>query len=316
MKYNVEFTEAVRAGFARNPKQLPSRFFYDAIGSDLFNQITKLPEYYLTFCEKEILTKHNIVHKFTEGKKDGLNVIELGPGDGSKAAILLRYCNELEVPVRYIPVDISAAAIAECEHYVKLAFPSVLIASFEGDYFEGLRYATRYSDRRSLVLFLGSSLGNFTNGDAQAFINAISSEMRSGDGLLLGLDLRKNPSVIIPAYSDAQAVTAQFNLNLLSRMNKELGANFELNKFIHHASYNPVTGAMESYLLSTVQQSVRIDALKASVEFEAWEPIHTEYSCKYGIPEIERMGKAAGLHLSTHFIDRKSYFDDSLWTKP
>lgn len=307
-----ELAAAVRVGLSSRPKQLPSRLFYDAVGSALFQRIMELPEYYLTRSEHEILTRHSphVARRLAPGPCD---VVDLGAGDGRKTLLLLRALSELGVPTRYVPVDISPAALEELTRRVNGALPDLYVWGLLTDWVDGLAYAAeRAWNRRRLVLFLGSNIGNLAPTDAEILLSRLARATRPGDLLLLGVDLRKDPRVLIPAYDDAEGVTARFNLNLLSRINQELGGTFDLDTFQHHALWNPVSGAMESYLLSREEQTVTIRALGIDVPFYAWEPIHTEVSQKYDIHEVEHMLTTAGFEVEDLLFDERGWFLDAL----
>lgn len=307
-----ELAAAVRAGLASRPKRLPSRLFYDAVGSALFQRIMELPEYYLTRSEHEILTREGprVARRLSPGPCD---VVDLGAGDGRKTLILLRALTALGVETRYVPVDISAAALDDLAGRMYAALPTLDVRGLLADWTDGLARASESApERRRLVLFLGSNIGNVTPTEAATLLCRLAHATRPGDLLLLGVDLRKDPRVLLPAYDDAEGVTARFNLNLLARINQELGGTFDLDTFQHHALWNPVSGAMESYLLSRAEQTVTIRALSLEVPFYAWEPIHTEVSQKYDIHEVEHMLTTAGFEVEDLLFDERGWFLDAL----
>jgi dimethylhistidine N-methyltransferase len=313
--YNQELANDVLAGLAETPKTLPSKYFYDAAGSRIFQQIMELPEYYLTRTEFEILEKQKaeICHAF-EGESP-FHLVELGAGDGLKTKILLRQLMQDKINFEYVPVDISGEAMNQLETSLRSEIPGLKTDGFTGDYFKALNWLQKNKPGRKVVLFLGSNIGNFESADSEQFIQKMASFLQAGDKVLMGFDLRKDPRIIRPAYDDAAGVTAAFNLNLLKRLNRELGANFDLEQFRHFADYDPLNGVMRSFLISRRKQTVTFSALNHSVTFEAWEAIHTENSHKYSIPQIEVLGKNAQLEVEEIFSDERHYFADVLFSK-
>lgn len=313
--YDQDLANDVLAGLAKNPKTLPSKYFYDAAGSRIFQQIMDLPEYYLTRTEFEILEKQKAEICQTFAGKGTFHLVELGAGDGLKTKILLRQLVKGKITFEYVPVDISGEAMNQLEASLRSEIPELKTDGFTGDYFKALNWLQKNKPGRKVVLFLGSNIGNFESADSEQFIQKMASFLQPGDKVLMGFDLRKDPRIILPAYDDAAGVTASFNLNLLKRLNRELGANFDLEQFQHFANYDPLHGVMRSFLISRKKQAVTFSALNYTVSFEAWEAIHTENSHKYSISQIEELGKKAQLEIVEIFSDERHYFADVLFSK-
>ena len=308
---NAQFVRDVTRGLHARPKYLLAKYFYDARGSEIFEAITKLPEYYPTRTEAAILKASATAIAYRMGKR--FDLVERGAGDGQKTQVLLDRWLRQGSSIRYQPIDISAAAIVELARRMHRRYPQFPIRGIVGDHFAGLQKTERQPKRPFLVLFLGSSIGNFTAAAQTIFFKRLRKKLRTGDAVLVGFDLKKNPRVLEPAYDDAQGVTAAFNLNLLRRINRELGANFQIRYFQHHEYYNPTNGAMESYLLSTRAQTVRIPRASLTVHFAAWEPIHMEYSFKFLPEDVDRLAKKTGFFPESSFTDRRHRFLDALW---
>lgn len=313
MKLNC-FAADVLQGLSAERKFLSSKYFYDDYGSSLFRQIMELPEYYLTRTETEIFErrKTEIIEKFTSIHPT-FDLIELGAGDGTKTAILIETLLKKGVLFNYFPIDISAEALAVLTEKFKQDFPHLSMKPIHNEYLEGLNLLKTESKRAKIVFFLGSNIGNFTLPGGIEFLKQIKSAVNKNDLLLIGFDLQKDPQIILPAYDDAQGVTAAFNLNLLTRINRELGANFEIDKFLHQAVYDKFDGAARSFLVSRVQQTVFIKALNAAFHFQKGEPIFMEVSQKYSFAMIEELAETSGFEVAQNFLDEKSYFTDSLW---
>jgi L-histidine N-alpha-methyltransferase len=306
------FAMDVLVGLSAPRKSIPSKYFYDARGSELFRRIADLPEYYLSRCEREILTRdvELIVRRLGHAP---FNLVELGPGCCDKTRLLLEHLSRVSPDFRYVPIDISESSIQLLAASLDRTLPRERVTGLVADYHSGLRWLGRRHRRRNLVLFLGSSVGNFTPQEAGAFMARLWGCLAHGDLLLIGFDLKKDIDVLLRAYNDSQGVTAEFNLNLLARINRELGGHFRLDKFRHFGTYNAVTGAMESYLVSTERQSVWIEEHGRSFSFEPWEPVHTEYSYKYSIADIEQLARANGFQIGAHLYDERRFFVDSIW---
>ena len=308
------FAEDVLKGLSAAPKFLSSKYFYDDEGSRLFQEIMKLPEYYLTRAEFEIFeTQGREIFESFKNSAGEFDVIELGAGDGTKTAGLIDYFLKQPVGFTYSPIDISQEAIDFLSRKFAAEFPALSLKPKTGDYFRILETLKTESSRRKVLLFLGSNIGNFSRESALEFFRHLRSVMNTDDLLFVGFDLQKDPRVILKAYDDAQGVTAEFNLNLLRRINRELGANFDLEKFSHYAVYRPTECAARSFLISRKEQTVYIEALNESFDFKAWEPIFMEISQKYNLEMIEDFARETGFEVKQNFFDVNEYFVDSLW---
>ena len=308
------FADDVLRGLSASPKFLSSKYFYDDEGSRLFQQIMDLPEYYLTRAEFEIFSTQTreIFEAFTKQNKS-FDLIELGAGDGTKTAVLIDYFLKQTADFSYMPIDISQEAIDSLTGKFKNEFPALSMNAKTGDYFRILETLKSESKKAKIILFLGSNIGNFSKEQAQDFFRQLRSVMNENDLLFVGFDLQKDPRVILKAYDDAQNVTAAFNLNLLARINRELGGNFDLENFSHYAIYRPTECAARSFLISRRAQTVFIKSLKKSFDFAAWEPIFMEISQKYNSEMIEDLARASGFQVEKEFFDANKYFVDSLW---
>ncbi len=308
------FSEDVLHGLSSTQKRLPSKYFYDDKGSRIFVEIMGMEEYYLTSCEQEIFTQHakDIAQL---SWKPGLEIVELGAGDGLKTRQLLQAFASLKKEVDYIPIDISEGAVKLLLKRMKKELPKQAVHPRVGEYFQELEKLLQESDKPRLILFLGSNIGNFNAYDAHVFLKRLNRNLKLGDQVLLGVDLKKSPSIILPAYSDSKGITAKFNLNLLNRINRELGANFKTKRFRHYASYDPESGEVRSYLISKVDQEVYIEKLNKSFHLAEQENIHTEISKKYAIEEFEALGHDCGFHSREQYFDSRHFFMDTLWEK-
>ncbi len=309
-----QFARDVLAGLAGSPKSLSSKYFYDDEGSRLFVEIMKLPEYYLTDCELEIFREQgpDILAAMDTGERS-FDLFELGAGDGTKTSLLIDHFLKIGGDFRYIPVDISSEALAFLTGKFERDFPGLEVAPEKGDYFDTLESFSQSSRKRKIVLFLGSNIGNFRGERALEFFRRLRSGLNENDHLLIGFDLHKDPKTIIKAYDDPNGVTARFNLNLLVRINRELGADFDTGEFAHYASYHPIEKAARSFLISRKKQTVHIEALSQSIEFDAWEPIFMEISQKYDLATIEMLAAESGFGIVKTFFDSRNFYADSLW---
>lgn len=308
------FEQDIDEGLSAPLKNISSKYFYDDLGSVIFQDIMKMPEYYPTPCEFEILSLQgeDIIKKLNF---DGpFNIVEFGAGDGIKTRQLLKKLLENQVDFTYVPIDISQKAIEELEANMLGYLPGLKIKSIVGNYFSVIDELTEM-EQPGLFLFLGSNIGNYLEDDANDLLQQFNSHMKSGDKLLIGFDLQKNPATIRNAYDDSQGITKAFNMNLLQRMNRELGANFKKEFFDFYSHYNPLNGEVRSYLVSLKQQDVYISNTDKTYSFRQNELIWTELSKKYTISEIENLAGNNGFELVEHFLDCKHYFTDSLWTK-
>ena len=309
---NNSFLNDVIKGLSSEPKTLPSKYFYDKKGDEIFQQIMELDEYYLTRAEYEIFQteKDNILSIFREGNQ-AFNLIEFGAGDGYKTKVLLKHFQEQSASFTYMPIDISQNVLSQLENTLSKEIPELNITPKQGDYFEALSQLDKSNKARNIILFLGSNIGNFTPEGTVAFLSDIRNKIYKGDLLFIGIDLKKNPHDILAAYNDSKNVTKEFNLNLLRRINNELEANFEVDSFIHYPTYNPINGECLSTILSTKEQEVTIS--DQTFHFEKWESIHTEISRKYSEKQITVLAEKCGFVIEKNLYDSKHQFVDSVW---
>ncbi len=306
------FALDVLMGLSSAPKYIPSKYFYDDTGSRLFERITGLAEYYLTGCEQEIFERQG--GRLAETLSgESFDLVELGPGNGRKTRLLLRALRARSQPFRYLPIDISRSALATLLDSLEAAFPGIEMEGVAADYATGLEWLTRRAKTRTVVLFLGSNLGNFTKAESLAFLRSLWYMLADGDRILIGFDLRKDLEIMRRAYDDAEGVTRDFNLNLLYRINRELGGDFDVDAFRFYSTYDVHGGSIASYLVSGVEQSVYIRAIGLRFHFGPWEPIRTELSYKYLESDIERLAKDTGYAIVARLYDARRYFTDSLW---
>ncbi len=313
---NKGFADEVKEGLSAPQKYLSSKYFYDATGDKLFQKIMRLPEYYLTRSEFDILDryKQDILEPLVQ-KKERFNLIEMGAGDGLKTKILLKHLYENHIPFTYYPIDISDNVLDQLKTALKEEFPGLAVKTIQGTYHQALEAREWDRNHPTLMLFLGSNMGNFLKKEALGLLEELSNALRPDEMLLAGFDLKKDPEVILKAYNDSQGVTSDFNLNLLHRINRELGGDFNPSKFKHWPIYDPATGECKSFLVSMEKQEVKIDQLKAVFHFEAYEAIFTEVSKKYSLSELEKYAHDKGFEVKENFMDDNGYFTDSLWRK-
>lgn len=337
LEIDQQVAAAVRAGLASTPKSLPPWLFYDEAGSRLFDQITELPEYYLTRTERAILNRHagamiaraaespgsnlesslesNLDPSLDTSPGPGfgpdtprLRIAELGAGSAEKTRTLLRAAVELQGEVLYEPVDVSATALLVAQSRIEREIPAVRVRPVAADYTNGFAFEPTGPGERRLVLYIGSSIGNFEPDEAARVLAKVRAQLRPGDGMLLGVDLVKDEPLLLSAYDDAAGVTAAFNKNMLSRLNRDLCANFDPGAFAHRALWNPAHSRMEMHLESRFTQCVRFAALDFDAEFAAGETIHTECSYKYRPGEAEAMLARAGFAPAASWTDEKGWF--------
>lgn len=306
------FLNEVLQDLGGTPKSLRSKYFYDDIGDDLFQQIMHCPEYYPTRCEEEILrSKAGVIAETLRNGFEQFDLIELGAGDATKTSYILQEFVRKEINMTYMPVDISSSMIEYLSKSLPERIPGLKVQALNGEYFDMVDEANRRSSNHKAVLFLGGNLGNMPPEDGLEFCKKLASSLQKGDLVLIGFDLKKNPRVIHAAYDDAGGLTKAFNLNLLTRINRELGGNFDLNQFEHYASYDPSSGACKSFLISLKAQEVTISG--QVIRFEQDEYIDMEISQKYSTEEIDRMAAAAGFVPVERFFDSKNWFLDTVW---
>ncbi len=304
------FAADVRSGLGRVPKSLPCVYFYDKVGSELFEQICLQPEYYCTRAEAEILQKH--ARDIASHCHNPVQLVELGSGSSAKTRILLEAFVRAGMRTTYVPIDISSEILAESAAELDRALPPLTVKPVAARYEEGLEMIDP-SDGSVLLLWLGSSIGNFERGAAKAFLDGLLERLSSGDRLLLGVDLLKNSATLEAAYNDRAGVTAAFNLNLLARINRELGGAFDLDRFDHSAVFNAAEGRVEMYLVSRCEQRVRIEALDMTVSFSRGERIHTENSHKYRAEDIAALARPASGVVVRQWFDPRGQFSLNLF---
>ncbi len=306
------FAQEVKEGLSQSPKLLSSKWFYDKKGDELFVKIMGLPEYYLTKCEEEIFEQktESLISSLIEGVED-FDLLELGAGDGTKTMHLLSALRDQVFTYR--PIDISSNAIKTLEERVSKELPDVKVEGLQGEYFEVLSKIK--SDKPKVILFMGSNIGNMLDERANDFLLELSAAMNKGDRLLLGVDLIKDESIILPAYNDSLGITAEFNLNLLDRINRELGGNFNRQFFKHTPRYDKQKGVAYSYITSLADQDVRIDALDQSFHFNEGDRVFTEVSRKYDDKALETITNHTSLVLKNKIFDSKEYFCDAIYFK-
>jgi len=299
----------VRRGLTAHPKSLPPYLLYDAHGSELYERITELPEYYLTRVERGILRKNaaDIVARASLGSPRPLGVVELGAGSATKTEIVLQAVLDRQPGCVYVPIDVSHAAIEGAESRLATELPRVRVRPLVTSHEHGIR-ALRGTLGPQLVLFIGSSIGNLADGEASALFRQLHGALGADTWLLVGTDLRKDPSILLPAYDDAAGVTAAFDKNLLSRINRELGGRFDLARFRHVARWSETASRVEMHLESTHAQDVIIDSLELRVHFDAGETIHTESSVKYDLPRVVTVLARGGFALETTYFDEARMF--------
>lgn len=307
-----DFAADVRQGLTASPKSLPPRWFYDELGSSLFDAICFLPEYYVMRAEAEVLTRHTpeISHAFGTN----LRLVELGAGAARKTRILLDSLTLRQQNLEYVPVDVDATMIERVGSDLISVYPRMRVTGIVADFARPSLALSNlpHTTARTVVLFLGSTIGNLDPDGAVAMLQDLRSVLAPGDGLFLGADLRKPKSILEPAYDDSLGVTAAFNLNLLARINRELDANFELGAFRHHAFYDEAHGRIEMHLVARRAHRVRIDALDLGISFDEGESIHTESSYKHDDATLASLAAAAGFTISRTWTDARHWFADVL----
>jgi dimethylhistidine N-methyltransferase len=304
------FARDVRQGLTEHPKHLPCCYFYDGEGSFLFDEICQLPEYYLTRAEHEILEART--GELLAQLPAPLTLVELGSGSAAKTRLLIEALLNRQPTLRYIPIDICRAMVEESSRQLLKEYPGLEILAIAAEYREGLHHLRALGTGPKLILWLGSNVGNLHRSEAERFLQEVATVMTPSDFLQLGIDLRKDGAVLERAYDDSQGVTADFNLNLLARINRELGGHFDLDAFQHRAIYSEGPGRVEMYLVSKKEQRVRIDHLDREISLDAGEAIHTENSYKYSLAEIGSLAAAAGLRIASQWLDTQHRFSVNL----
>ncbi|MBV8151388.1 MAG: L-histidine N(alpha)-methyltransferase [Candidatus Eremiobacteraeota bacterium] len=295
------FAEDVKAGLFSRPKRLPPKYFYDDVGSALFEAITHLPEYYLTRTESALLKQHaGDIVALLDGP---LELLELGSGSASKTRLLIAAALERQETLRYSPIDISPGALIASSQALVEEYPALTVSAYAGDYVSLLEAGAVTRSGPVLALFLGSNIGNFEPVAAAALLRSLARALGAGDALLVGTDLKKGIERLERAYDDPTGVTAAFNRNVLARMNRELGADFDVRLFEHEAHYDPVRGSVDSFLVAQAPCTVHFAALGASASFAEREAIHTESSYKYAFDDIERFAAETGYSVRRQWTD-------------
>jgi dimethylhistidine N-methyltransferase len=310
------FAEDVLRGLTSSPKVLQPKYFYDELGSLLFGAICALPEYYVFRAELEILrARAGEIAAWLPGP---VRIVELGSGDARKTRLLIDALLARQGGLDYLPIDVSRTALEHSNEELLSAYPNLRVTAWVADYREALRALgeeSRGSNARfkhTLILFLGSTLGNLEPGERSELLQSIRGLLSPGDAFLLGIDLKKPEEVLIPAYDDPLGVTAAFNLNVLGRINRELGGEFDLRSFRHRIRYDRELGRIEMHVESLQAQSVRIRSLGLGVRFEEGETIHTESSYKFDPQQIEALAAEAGMELRRSWFDRARQFSSNL----
>ena len=304
-KIEKSFADEISSSLRSNVKFISPKFFYDQKGSQLFEKICQLPEYYLTRTEIGILKL--LQKKLPQYLDDDFRLVELGSGSSVKTKLILDIFDQIQSKIEYFPIDISDI-LTESSELLQNHYPNLHITGIIDTYEGGLEFIKNYDDKKNLIIFLGSSFGNFEPEHGKEFLKKINSTMKKNDLFLIGLDLVKKKEILQNAYNDSQGVTAQFNLNVLSRINDELDADFDLNNFTHYSIYNEQDQRIEMYLKSLVNQSVRISKANLSLEFKVDELIHTEHSHKFHLSQIQTMLQESGFEIKEIWTDEKKYF--------
>ena len=313
----TSFSIDVRNGLLTSPKKLQSKYFYDKKGDRLFQEIMNCAEYYPTNCEMEILSEQSdSIVNYLKEKLCHFDIFELGPGDASKSIHLLKALQSAALDFTYYPIDISENVIDNLESVLPEEVPGLQVKGLNGDFLHMLKSGIIDSSSQKVVLFLGSNIGNMHRNEAGQFCKEVFAMLNPGDIFFIGIDLKKDPNTILAAYNDKEGLTKAFNLNLLARINKELGANFDLEQFEHFPTYNPQTGECNSYLVSKKEQSIHLKTSDDHIHFHENEAIFMETSIKYSLKETEKMAEHAGFTVLNHYFDTKGWFVDSLWQKP
>ncbi len=302
----MAFAKDVLKGLSNTPKRLSSVYFYDERGSQIFEEICELEEYYLTRKETEILQRSaaEIILRLPQNT----HLVELGSGSSTKTRILLEAAMNRFGTTHYSPIDVSAEILTDTVNDLNQRYPKLQLEAVAGRYEFGMEYILKHSTSSHCIMWLGSSIGNLTRVEAAQFLREVRKYIGESDSLLLGIDLRKGPEILEPAYDDARGVTADFNLNLLDRLNKELGGTFERKNFQHQAIYNVEEGRIEMYLVSNNDQKVEIKNIGVSISFKREEKILTEYSYKYSQDEITTLAEASGFFLEQQWLDDQGWF--------
>jgi len=302
---NQSDAEMVIQGLNQSPKTLPPRFFYDDYGSQLFEQICQLPEYYLTRTETQIFQQcADDIARIT----GDCELVELGSGSSTKTRIILDAYQAANLPLRYVPIDVSAGILKDSAHQLLRDYPDLKVYGIVGTYQQALQTLMPSTLPKRLIAFIGSTLGNLRPEFCDRFLAQISNALTPGDYFLLGIDLQKDPSILEAAYNDRQGVTAAFNLNMLTHLNRKFAANFEVDQFEHVAFYNADLNQIEMHLRSKVAQAVSFDALNFTTHFDAGETIHSEVSRKFNLQQMSNQLRSHHLETIKVWTDEKQWF--------
>jgi dimethylhistidine N-methyltransferase len=312
------FAQDVAEGLEKKPKSLQPKYFYDDAGSALFEEITRLPEYYLTRTEAELLRE--CAPELAELIGGNVSLVELGSGSSTKTAILLESFLESRDGLHYLPIDISTTILTETAHRLDARYPRLDVTPIASQFEPGLKRAStlvaddEQAPDRMLVVFLGSSIGNMDPDDAVRFLRGLRTHLEPKDAFLIGFDLQKDIEILTAAYNDRAGVTARFNLNILARINRELGGHFDLDRFSHRAFYNDELGRIEMHLRANEAHDVAVDACNALFPFDSGETIHTESSHKYTRELIETLATQSEFRVRELFTDEREWFALGLLT--
>jgi dimethylhistidine N-methyltransferase len=311
-KIEKTFADEIFSSLNRDSKYVNPKFFYDKKGSSLFEKICDLPEYYPTRTEIKILK--NIESDLLQYLDDSFRLVELGSGSSTKTRLILDILDKIQNAIEYFPIDISEI-LTESSELLQRDYQDLKITGIIDTYEGGLEFIEKYDDKKNLIIFLGSSFGNFTPNEGKTFLQKINSIMKNDDLFLIGLDLVKDKKILEDAYDDSQGITAKFNLNVLSRINDELDADFVLNNFKHVAKYNEKDQRVEMYLKSLVNQSVIISKANLSLKLKQGELIHTEHSHKYKISQIKELMDETGFIIRQNWLDANNHYALTLVSK-
>lgn len=312
----TQFATEILEGLRAMPKYLPAKYFYDKAGDDIFQEIMNCDEYYPFACELEIFRKRAAeLAAMIMQPGSPFDLIELGPGDCKKSAYLLRHLVRAGAGFTYIPIDISSNIINHLQTQLPVKIAGLSVRGLNGEYLPMITEARKASGRRKVVLFLGSNLGNMSPAEARVFCRKLRCHLMPGDLVLIGLDLKKRPDIILAAYNDKAGITKRFNLNLLERINRELNADFDIGQFQHFPVYDQPSGACKSYLISLTDQEITLwcDGYEQHIRFVRSEEIFMEISQKYRIDQVDHLAAEAFFRPVQRFYDDRGWFVDALW---
>lgn len=310
-----KFSEAVVHGLSSNPKRLPSDYLFDETGIRLLKEIRNMPEFYAAPCELGIFKSH--AEEMAELLfQPGMQIIEKGAGDTSAIYYLLKALLKRDKKIQFSPVDPSEELLKMSLAALKQQLPGLDVDPGHGEFFSLLEAREEMKPLPKLIVIPASRIGNLGYQDALSVLKQLHRILKKGENLLLGIDLKKAPSVILPAHSDPAGITARYNLNLLERINRDLGGHFNTKNFKHYASYEPETGELKNYLISQKEQEVLIEKLNRSFHFDAWENVQTEFAKKYNPEEFRRLSTEAGFTWVEAFYDPELFYMDVILKRP